>query len=134
VIEPQAFKDTLSHWASGVTVVTAQHGDTRVGITASSFSSVSLTPPQILVCVVKKLYTHQIIEQSGCFAVHILQKEQLDWGKRFAWLDCKVSAAYDGSDHTIFVGEVMATASGDLGEPLLYYHRNWRVLDPEPVK
>ena len=164
MIEPQAFKDTLSHWASGVTVVTAQHGNERVGITASSFSSVSLTPPQILVCVVKKLYTHQVIEQSGCFGVHILQKEQLTWGMRFAgmipeledrfdglqvetavtgapilvdalaWLDCRVAAAHDGGDHTIFVGEVMATASGDLGDPLLYYHRNWRVLSPEIPK
>lgn len=161
MIEPQAFKETLSHWASGVTVVTAQHGDVQVGITASSFSSVSISPPQILICVVKKLYTHQIIEQSGCFAVHILQKDQLEWGMRFAgmipeledrfaglrvekavtgapiladalaWLDCKVSAAHDGADHTIFIGEVLAAASGDLGEPLLYYHRNWRLLAPE---
>lgn len=163
VIDPQAFKDTLSHWASGVTVVTAEHGDNRVGITASSFSSVSISPPQILICVVKKLFTHQIIEESGSFGVHILQKEQLEWGMRFAgmipeledrfeglrvesmvtgapilvdamaWLDCKVSAAYDGSDHTIFVGEVMATKSGEVGEPLLYYHRNWRALAAGPV-
>lgn len=161
MIEPQAFKDTLSHWASGVTVVTAQAGEQRVGITASSFSSVSLEPPQILICVVKKLYTHQVIQESGAFGVHILQTGQLEWGMRFAgmipeledrfaglnvitaatgapilgdamaWLDCKVAAAHDGGDHTIFVGEVMASKAGDIGEPLLYYHRQWRQLDAD---
>ena len=158
MIDQQAFKDTLSHWASGVTVVTAHRGDERVGITASSFSSVSLDPPLILICVVKKLYTHQIIQESGSFGVHILQTEQLEWGMRFAgmipeiedrfaglnvttavtgapiladamaWLDCRVANAHDSGDHTIFVGEVMATKSGDIGEPLLYYHRQWRQL------
>ena len=163
MIDAQAFKDTLSHWASGVTVVTAEHGEHRVGITASSFSSVSISPPQILICVVKKLFTHQIIQESGCFGVHILQKDQLEWGMRFAgmipeledrftglrvesvvtgapilidamaWLDCKVAAAHDGSDHTIFVGEVMASKAGEVGEPLLYYHRHWRALAAEPL-
>lgn len=158
MIEQQAFKDALSHWASGVTVITAQSEETRVGITASSFSSVSLDPPQILVCVAQKLYTHQIIQQSGAFAAHILQVGQLEWGKRFAgmipeladrfaglrvetaatgapilvdamaWLDCEVRSAHESGDHTIFVGEVMASVAGTVGEPLLYYHRNWRQL------
>jgi flavin reductase (DIM6/NTAB) family NADH-FMN oxidoreductase RutF len=108
--------------------------------------------------VVKKLYSHQIIMEAGAFGVHILQTGQLEWGMRFAgmipeiedrfegltvatvetgapilmdamaWLDCKVSNAFDSGDHTIFVGDVMATKSGAVGEPLLYYHRQWRQL------
>ena len=72
MIDPQTFRSTLSHWASGVTVVTTQLNEQRVGITASSFSSLSLDPPLILICVAKKLYTHQVIEQSRIFAVNIL--------------------------------------------------------------
>ena len=159
MIDPQTFRSTLSHWASGVTVVTTQLNEQRVGITASSFSSLSLEPPQILICVAKKLYTHQLIEQSRIFAVNILGVEQLEWGMRFAgmipeiedrfqgidvqravtgapiltnalaWLDCILRDSHDSGDHTIFIGEVMATQATAQGNPLLYYQRNWRQLD-----
>lgn len=161
VIDPQIFKNAMSHWASGVTVVTTQHGPARVGMTASSFSSVSVTPPLILVCVAQKLNTHQAITESGIFAVHILNAKQVEWGMRFAgmipeivdrfqgidvqaavtgapilpgvlgWLDCEVRHAYAGGDHTIFVGEVMAGGGDHHEQPLLYYHRNWRQLAEE---
>lgn len=161
VIEPQIFKDILSHWASGVTVVTTMEGQQRVGMTASSFSSVSVTPSLILVCIAKKLHTHQAITRSGFFAVHILNVTQVELGMRFAgmipaitdrfqglatqtaatgapiisgvlgWLDCRVYGAYEGGDHTIFVGEVMAGESNERTAPLLYYHRNWRQLAEE---
>ena len=75
-MEAQHFKDALSQWATGVTVVTTVHAGQRVGITASSFTSVGLTPPQILVCVAHKLYTHQAILASGHFAVNILAEDQ----------------------------------------------------------
>jgi len=159
VIDPQTFRSTLSHWASGVTVVTTTHQEQRVGITASSLTSLSLEPPQILICVAKKLYTHQVIEQSRIFAVNILRLEQLEWGMRFAgmvpeqadrfagievqkavtgapifpaalaWLDCALHTAHDSGDHTIFVGDVMAAYAATEGSPLLYYHRSWRQLD-----
>ena len=159
MIDPQNFRSTLSHWASGVTVVTTQLNEPRVGITASSFSSLSLDPPLILICVAKKLYTHQVIEQSRIFAVNILGVEQLEWGKRFAgmipeledrfqgidvqhavtgapilggalaWLDCTLHDTHQSGDHTIFIGEVVAAHAGAEGNPLLYYHRNWRQLD-----
>lgn len=165
MIEPQIFKNVLSHWASGVTVVTTMEGQQRVGMTASSFSSVSVTPSLILVCIAKKLHTHQAITNSGFFAVHILNVTQVEWGMRFAgmipeitdrfqglatqtavtgapilpdvlgWLDCRVHNAYEGGDHTIFVGEVVAGESNDLTAPLLYYHRNWRQLaEPIPTR
>lgn len=161
MIEPQIFKNVLSHWASGVTVVTTLEGQQRVGMTASSFASVSVTPSLISVCIANKLHTHQAIESSGFFAVHILNVAQVEWGMRFAgmipeitdrfqgiavqtavtgapilpgvlgWLDCQVHGAYAGGDHTIFVGEVVAGESNELAAPLLYYHRNWRQLAEE---
>ena len=163
-MDAQTFKETLSHWASGVTVVTTlTGGDTPVGMTASAFSSVSLDPPLVLVCVAKSAFTHTALTETGAFAVHILRADQVDWGMRFAgmipgledrfagltlttaqtgcpilsdaasWADCKVKHAYDGGDHTIYVGEVVDAYAGVAGEPLLYYNRNWRGLHPQPL-
>ena len=162
-IDGQVFRSTLARWASGVSVVTSLHDGQRVGITASSFTSVSLEPPRILICVAKRLFTHHVIEESGFFAVNILTTEQLEWGMRFAgllpeqedrfegiatttaatgapgfpdvlgWVDCRLMHAYDGGDHTIFVGQVEAAHSTTAGEPLLYFSRQWRQLDGDPL-
>lgn len=157
-IDPQLFKETMAQWASGVTVLTSSYEGQPVGITASSFASVSLEPPRVLVCVAKRLHTHSVIERSGVFAVNILAADQVEWGMRFAgllpeledrfagipwttavtaspilpgvlgWLDCRLDFAYDGGDHTIFVGQVEAAQAG-AGAPLLYFSRQWRQLD-----
>lgn len=162
-VHHEDFKNAMAQWASGVTVVTCHHEGKNLGITASSFSSVSLEPPRILVCVAKPLYTHGVIQSSGIFAVNILGTEHLEWGMRFAgmfpeiedrfagidyfqaatgspilpnvlgWLDCRVAHAYDGGDHTIFVGEVVAAGSRAVGEPILYFNRTWRRLDDTPL-
>ncbi|MEX1020142.1 MAG: flavin reductase family protein [Litorilinea sp.] len=162
-IDNENFKNAMAQWASGVTVVTCHHEGKSIGITASSFSSVSLEPPRILVCVAKHLYTHGIIEDSGIFAVNILGTDHLEWGMRFAgmfpeiedrfagidtftaatgcpvlpdvlsWLDCRVAHAYDGGDHTIFVGDVVAAGAATGGEPILYFNRTWRRLDDTPL-
>jgi flavin reductase (DIM6/NTAB) family NADH-FMN oxidoreductase RutF len=159
-VDAQDFKNALAHWATGVTVVTTRSGDRHIGITASSLTSLSLEPPQILICVARKLYTHAAILESGVFAVNILNVEQVEWGMRFAgmipengdrfedidfdtattgcailpgvlgWLDCTVRQAYDGGDHTIFVGEVVA-AGFENGPPLLYFNRHWRQLSDQ---
>jgi flavin reductase (DIM6/NTAB) family NADH-FMN oxidoreductase RutF len=163
-VDPRIYKETLAHWASGVSVVSALSDSGRaVGITASSLTSLSLDPPQILISVNKRLYTHDAILVAGAFAVSILREEQVEWGMRFAgmipeiedrfagletftahsgapvlagalaWLDCDVRHAYDGEDHTIFVGEVMAAGANEGGTPLLYYNRQWRRLDGTPL-
>lgn len=157
-VDAQTFRETLAHWATGVTVVTTIAQGSAVGITASSFTSLSVNPPRVLISVNKRLYTHQAIRSAGIFAVNVLGEEQLEWGMRFAgltpetedrfagiatfraqtgapilpgvlaWVDCEVRERYDGVDHTLFVGEVLAAgASGD-ANPLLYYNRQWRTL------
>lgn len=160
-VDPATYKETLAHWASGVTILTTQSQGKPVGITASSFTSLSLSPPQVLVSVNKRLFTHDAIRESGRFAASILHEGQREVGMRFAgmvpeiedrfaglavhqaatgspilsdalaWVDCLVAHAYDGEDHTIFVGEVQAAGVGPLGNsgaPLLYYNRSWRTL------
>lgn len=158
-VEIQPFRDALASWPSGVTIVTTVNNGQRKGMTVSSFSSVSLEPPQILVCVAKNLLTHEMISASGVFAVNILTHEQSYLGLVFAglipevedrfttgmweaavtgsptladamtWLDCTVMHAYDGGDHTIFVGEVVAVGVphpiAEQKLPLIYHNRKW---------
>lgn len=134
--DPITFKGVMSRFASGVTIVTVQHNGQRHGLTASSFSSLSLSPPLVLVCVGKHTYSHGLIEQSHAFAVNILSYTQQEWGQRFAdskitdrfvgieagtaltgspilpgslaWIDCTLQQTHDAGDHTIFVGKVVA--------------------------
>lgn len=163
-IEPQAFKAAMARWASGVTIVTTCQSAAPLGMTASSFTSVGLQPPQVLVCVNCEAHTHTAIAASGYFAVNLLAVEQVEWGMRFAgqrpevtsrfegigyttartgapilpgvlaWLDCRVRHAFNGGDHTIFVGDVEACGAHGDGAPLLYYNRNWRQLEEVALK
>jgi flavin reductase (DIM6/NTAB) family NADH-FMN oxidoreductase RutF len=143
------FRRILGHLASAVTVVTGRAADgSPAGLTASAVTSVSLDPPLILACVDLGSDTHDCIDRAGCFAVSILGEAEEALARRFsgsdsttkfagvghrrertgapvldealAWLDCRVWARYDGGDHSIFVGEVVA---GDTkaGQPLLHF-------------
>jgi flavin reductase (DIM6/NTAB) family NADH-FMN oxidoreductase RutF len=138
MVNEQTFKQVMAQWASGVSVVTTLDDDKWLGITVSSFSSVSLRPPLVSVWIANNLYSYEVIQKSGVFAVNILSASQTDMGMLFAglkpeiedrfegleiqqgetgcpilphvmgWVDCRVWAAYPGGDHTIFVGEVLA--------------------------
>ncbi len=157
-ILPAAFKEAMSQFASGVTVITTGYEGVVHGMTASSFCGLSLDPPLILVCVAQHARSYALVKKSGVFAVNILSADQLDWGRRFvglipkiegqfaniayqtavtdspilpgtlSWVDCRLRDACAGGDHTIFVGEVIACGIGDDGTPLLYYNRHWRQL------
>jgi flavin reductase (DIM6/NTAB) family NADH-FMN oxidoreductase RutF len=143
------FRRVLSHLATGVTVVSAAEADGAArGLTASAVASVSLDPPLVLACVDRLADTHDCIERAGAFAVSILHAGDDAIARRFAdgpsaekfdgvayrtevtgapvleralaWIDCRLWATYDGGDHTIFVGEVMAGDAGD-GAPLMHF-------------
>ena len=64
-VDPQVFKQAMSQFASGVTVVTTVHEGSRYGLTASSFSSLSLEPPLVLVCLARKTATHAASRRAG---------------------------------------------------------------------
>lgn len=148
VISPADFRHVLSHFASGVTVVTTTDADAQpAGLTASAFTSVSLDPPLVLVCVDHKSQTYPALLERGRFAVNILCADQTDLSKRFAstrldkftdvryrtselglpliddalaYLECTTVNTHVEGDHTIFVGLVERSGTGS-GEPLLYF-------------
>ena len=154
-VDAATFRAALGQWPTGVTVVTTAAGGQWHGLTASSFSSVSLEPPLVMVCVARSAFAHDLISQAGFYAVTILGKDQAELGKRFArfdpalpdrfagddwttaatgapvlsnslgWVDCRVRDAVDGGDHTIFIGQVMSAGTPRVTAPLLYHSRTW---------
>ncbi len=84
-IEPRALRNVCGRFATGVTVVTTRTADgTNHGMTANAFSSVSLDPPLILVCVAHKSHAHGHLQESGSFVVNLLCHDQLATSDRFA--------------------------------------------------
>jgi len=154
-VNPDEFRAALSRFASGVTVVTSRDASGgRNGITVSAFSSVSLDPPLVLVCIEKSVASHRALHGSKAFVVNILAQGQDRISQHFAlpapvefeglrWrlgiedtpvledalvsIECRLRDAHDGGDHTIFVGEVEAVTIRD-GSPLIYFHGNYRDL------
>jgi len=157
-VTPDDFRAALSRFPSGITVVTScTTGGDLHGITVSAFSSVSLNPPLILVCIEKTTGSHAAIKESGFFVANILAAGQDEISERFALpfsdkfdgvnyregiggapvlalalvsLECRLANAFDGGDHTIFVGEVENVSVKD-GQPLVYFHGNYRDLLPD---
>lgn len=93
-ILPEEFRRTLGHFATGVTVVTVATPEGAVhGMTANAFSSVSLTPPLVLVCVSVNARTHGLLAQAGRFGISVLREEQEAWARFFASAEQKQDAA-----------------------------------------
>lgn len=83
-VAPEAFKRAAAMFPSGVVVVTSRHGGTVHGITVSAFSSLSLDPPQILVCVSRWSKLNLMIQRSNAFAANILASDQAHLSAEFA--------------------------------------------------
>ncbi len=155
-LDPQTFRQTLRRWASGVTVVTAQHDGELRGMTVSAFSSVSADPPIVLVCANQSSSTESLIVRSGAFAVHLLGADQEHLSKRFSdaqfegarfdglqWrtgaagapilpdtlarLECTLMKSERVGSHTVCFGRVGAAEWSD-GEPLVYFNGSYRLL------
>jgi 3-hydroxy-9,10-secoandrosta-1,3,5(10)-triene-9,17-dione monooxygenase reductase component len=152
-IDRAEFRNVMGRFAAGVTVVTTAGSDQApYGLTATAFTSVSLDPPLVLVCIDKKSETYPHFAASGTFAVNFLARDQEEISRRFAvsggdkfagtsWLrgqlgvpllagtignvECRVLHSYDGGDHTIYVGQVEFGAVDD-GEPLIYFRGAYR--------
>jgi flavin reductase (DIM6/NTAB) family NADH-FMN oxidoreductase RutF len=151
-VSAQEFRETLALWPSGVTVLTARGDDGLVGMTISSFSSLSLDPPLILACLDKNATSHDGLVGASGFAVHVLSRDQEEISRGFArpglekfdeadWEDgafgapllpvgvarlvCAHEAALGGGDHTILVGRVVDVARSDK-PPLIYWDRAYR--------
>jgi 3-hydroxy-9,10-secoandrosta-1,3,5(10)-triene-9,17-dione monooxygenase reductase component len=133
-IDPVLFRRVLAQFATGVTVITVEHDDQIHGMTANTFTSVSLDPPLVLFCVAKSARMSRLVRQAGAFAVSILGATQEDAARQFAGsrrndsdasillergpvaplvqrplaaLSCITEATHDGGDHWIVVGRVV---------------------------
>lgn len=83
-MDSEALRRSMRLWASGVTIVTTQFGERRAGVTASSFTSVTLEPPTVLVCLQEHIETYKLIAESGIFGISMLKSDQSKWSKQFA--------------------------------------------------
>ncbi|MFL6109786.1 MAG: flavin reductase family protein [Catenulispora sp.] len=138
-VDPRALREACGQFLTGVTVVTSTDGENPFGMTANSFTSVSLDPPMVLFCPHKDAKIRELIDRSGCFAINVLSAEQAELSRRFshrvtvcfgdtptrigvsgapvltealAYLDCRVVREIAAGDHTIVLGEVL-----DAGRP-----------------
>lgn len=152
------FRDAMRLVPAGVTVVTLRAAGQVHGLTVSAFTSVSPEPPLVAVIIDHAHTAHRLLERhDAVFAVNVLGDDQEEisnrfaWGKdadRFAvghwitavtgapllddalaWLDCRVHSRLPAGTHTIYVGEVLASATPrPEASPLLYWDRAYRKL------
>ena len=149
------FKKAMGHWASGVTIVTYSENGIYSGLTASSFTSLSVDPFLVLFSVLKTTASHDKILQIKEFAINILSSEQESLSNQFAKpdtdrnaivhengftqevtkspllknslcnLDCTLDKVYEGGDHSILVGKVHYVHTDESKRPLLYFYRKY---------
>ena len=159
VVLPTHFREALAHFASGVTVVAAQGPAGLSGFTATGFTSVSLTPPLILVCVNKTASAYEGVVGADLFGVSVLRDDQRWIAERFATsgidrfegvahrfgpraqapliegalahLECRPHARHEAGDHTLLIGEVLS-AHTVTGKPLLHFARSFGAFEPAP--
>lgn len=154
--DQRTLRDALGSFATGVTVVTCLDGKDRpFGLTVNSFTSVSLDPPLLLVCIARRARCAPALAQAPHFAVNVLQTGQQPDSIRFSTRDedrfkttswtggdtgapllmdslavfeCERHASYNGGDHDILVGKVVRASFDPTMDPLLYFRGRYRRL------
>ncbi len=155
-ISKDEFRAALGRFASGVTVITFKDTSERLhGITVSAFTSVSLVPPLIMVCIDRHAGSHDAFKENGLFMVNVLREDQLHYSEHFASslpdkfagidfyltgrdipvlkdtlvnMECRLTQSYEAGDHTIFIGEILKSSVAE-GKPLVYFQgRYQRIL------
>ena len=153
-IDQVRFRRVMSRFATGVTVVTAEHDGEARGMTANAFMSGSLEPPLCVVSIAKRAHMHQVMAAATHFGVNILAENQVELSEHFAGrpqsaaFACASSASgrrlllasacariaaetvarHDCGDHTIFIGHILGLDADDR-PPLLYHAGRYRGLD-----
>ncbi len=151
-------RQAMRVYPQGVTVVTAEAEDGPKGITVSSFISVSLDPPLVLVSIAKSSELHDIFRGTSAFAVNFLADDQKSVSDRFAGrtqaqdrfdglkftqgvtgcpvidgvravIECKTWRVYEGGDHSIIVGEVVSAKALSGKRPLVYYAQQYTTTE-----
>ena len=157
-VSPELFRNTLAKFCTGVTIVTTKNQEGMHGLTVNAFTSVSLDPPLILVCIQKNGLSHSTLSECEAFVVNILSEEQKELSDRFAnpaldseerfqdlsfrvsengipilagnlgHLECRVVNQFKGGDHTIFVSQVENAGFSEEKRPLLFYESRYSYI------
>jgi flavin reductase (DIM6/NTAB) family NADH-FMN oxidoreductase RutF len=149
MVGEEKFRIVMGHFATGITVVASRDAQGEpVGLTVNAFTSVSLDPPLVLVCIHKKAEGHDAVLAAGHFGVSILAEDQGDIAMVFsqedplsrfegvetwdgplgspilqgalAWIDCHIEEVFPGGDHSILLGRVQGCEASD-GDPVLFF-------------
>lgn len=142
-LDTDFFRKVMGQFATGVTIATTRGQEGVAGLTVNSFTSVSLNPLLVLICVDLRSQALPFFRESGVFAVNILTQEQESLSNCFAtsseeryhyfchagyhvaatgspildgcmaFLDARITAEYPGGDHAIFLGQIEAMGYGD---------------------
>jgi len=155
-IESRDFRNALGRFATGVCVIsTVSDKGLPLGLTANSFSSVSLDPPLVLWSLQNNSDVFDVFSAPAQFAINVLASEHYEHSNRYAQkgdhlldpahfslgeygspivaealvaFECELHATHDGGDHLIIVGRVKHVHTRDEGEPLLFYSGNYHRL------
>jgi 3-hydroxy-9,10-secoandrosta-1,3,5(10)-triene-9,17-dione monooxygenase reductase component len=146
-LDQARFREVLGHFATGVTIVTALEDGEPVGFTCQSFAALSLDPPMVILAPSRSSTSWPRIREAGAFCVNILEEHQEALSRTFAvsggdkfdgigWkpgltgaprlegslamLECQLGETFDGGDHELVTGLVVAMDIGE-GGPLLFY-------------
>jgi flavin reductase (DIM6/NTAB) family NADH-FMN oxidoreductase RutF len=155
-----ALRRAWGQFPTGVTVLAVKEGDGVRGMTANSFTSVSLEPPLVLVAIDRGARTVRLLRKTGRFAASVLAEHHREWADRFAGrcgdrqrefvdvalqtapsglpivdgalavFDCRVVAVHPGGDHWLFVAEVEHFTANPGAAPLIYFASAYRSLAP----
>ena len=157
-IDGRELRNAMGLFATGVSIITTKDASGKpFGLTANAFSSLSLDPPMLLICVDKGVDCYACFDESKVFAVNFLSLAQEELSTRFATkgiekfeglsysvgelgvalldgalahFECTVAHAHEGGDHTIYLGEVQRLVTVE-GDPLLFYQGKYRSLAPQ---
>lgn len=158
---PEKFRQAMAAFPSGVTIMTTTDPDGEArGFAASSFCSVSLDPPLVLVCIATTAQCHDAFMQNDQWSIQMAGSAHVDLVERFATkgvdkfgggefvpdhrgvpvlldaavlIECEAYQRYDGGDHTILIARVIEVDVDDR-PPVLYFQRGFRHLDQIPLQ
>ncbi len=155
-LDQARFREVLSHFATGITIVTALEDGEPVGFTCQSFAALSLDPPMVILAPARSSTSWPRIAQAGAFCVNILEEHQEALGRAFAvsggdkfdgvaWspgitgspvingslavVECRLGDIFDGGDHELVTGHVVAMDIAE-GSPLLFYRSGFGRFAP----
>jgi flavin reductase (DIM6/NTAB) family NADH-FMN oxidoreductase RutF len=144
----------MRRFPTGVTIVTTVVDGQPYGFTANAFTSVSVEPPMVLICVNREASAHPMIARSSIFCVNILARDQVEIAKRFAdhatradrfkgvpthaavtgapvidgvlaYVDCRLAEEHTAGTHTVFIGAVVGSGA-TAGSPLGYFSADYQ--------